>query len=54
MTEYQIPTAPGEAELVEKRSRFIGHVWPVDSEEEARSCIEAMKKKYYDARNNCP
>lgn len=53
MTEYQIPTAPGEAELVEKRSRFIGHVWPVESEEEARSCIEAMKKKYYDARHNC-
>ena len=53
MTEYQIPTAPGEAELVEKRSRFIGHVWPVESEEEARACIEAMKKKYYDARHNC-
>ncbi len=53
MTEYFVPTGPSETELVEKRSRFIGHVWPVETEEEARSCIEAMKKKYYDARHNC-
>ncbi|WP_297232735.1 YigZ family protein [uncultured Flavonifractor sp.] len=53
MTEYYIPTAASETEFVEKRSRFIGHVWPVESEEEARGYIEAMKKKYYDARHNC-
>ena len=53
MTEYWIPTAPGEAELVEKRSRFIGHVWPVESEEEARACIESVRKQYYDARHHC-
>ncbi len=53
MTDYQMPTAPGEAELVEKRSRFIGRVWPVEREEEARAWIEAMKKKHYDARHNC-
>ncbi len=53
MTEYRIPTGPAEAELVEKRSRFLGHVWPVDSEEEARARIEEMKKKHYDARHNC-
>ena len=53
MTEYLVPTKPSEAEFVEKRSTFIGHVWPVESEEEARSHIEAMKKKYHDARHNC-
>ena len=53
MTEYYIPTGPSEAEFVEKRSRFIGHVWPVDSEEEARARIEETKKKHYDARHNC-
>ena len=53
MTEYFIPTGVSETELVEKRSRFIGHVWPVGSEEEARARIEEMKKKYYDARHNC-
>ena len=53
MTEYYIPTAASETEFVEKRSRFIGHVWRVETEEEARARIEAMKKRYYDARHNC-
>ena len=33
MTEYLIPTSRAETELVEKRSRFIGQVWPVEREE---------------------
>ncbi len=53
MTEYFVPTGVAETELVEKRSRFIGHIWPVESEEEARAYIEQMKKKYHDARHNC-
>ncbi len=53
MTEYLIPTGPGEAELVEKRSRFLGHVARAESEEEARAFVEAAKKKHYDARHNC-
>ena len=53
MTEYYVPTKEAEAVFVEKRSEFIGHVWPVDSEEEARARIEETKKKHYDARHNC-
>ena len=53
MTEYQIPTGAGESEYVEKRSRFLGHVRPVESEDEARAFLAEMKKKYYDARHNC-
>lgn len=53
MTEYFVPTKEAEASFVEKRSQFIGHVWPVDSEEEARAHIEETKKKHYDARHNC-
>ena len=53
MTEYYIPTQESEATFVEKRSEFIGHVWRVESEEEARAHIEATKKKHYDARHNC-
>ena len=53
MTEYYIPTRESEATFVEKRSEFIGHVWRVESEEEARAHIEATKKKHYDARHNC-
>ena len=43
MTEYYIPTRESETEFVEKRSRFLGHVWPVDSEEEARARIEETR-----------
>lgn len=53
MTEYYIPTQESETVFVEKRSEFIGHVWRVETEEEARSLIEATKKKHYDARHNC-
>ena len=53
MTEYLVPTKPSETEFTEKRSTFIGHVWPVETEEEARARIEEMKKKYHDARHNC-
>ena len=53
MTEYYIPTSASETELVEKRSRFIGQVWHVESEAEARARIEESKKKHYDARHNC-
>ena len=53
MTEYLVPHSDAESEFVEKRSRFITHLWKVESEAEARSRIEEMKKKYYDARHNC-
>ena len=53
MTEYLIPTGPSETEFTEKRSRFIGRVQPVESEEEARAFVEQIKKKHHDARHNC-
>lgn len=43
----------GQGELVEKKSRFIATVSPVESEEEAFAFIEKIKKKYWDARHNC-
>ena len=53
MTEYLVPFEDGESEFVEKRSRFISHIWRVETEADARARIEEMKKKYYDARHNC-
>ena len=38
---------------MEKKSRFIATVRPVQTEEEALAFIEEMKKKYWDARHNC-
>ena len=53
MDEYLVPTAFGEDEFVEKKSRFIGRIWPVETEEEALRKIQEMKKKHYDATHNC-
>ena len=43
----------GTDEIVEKKSRFIAHVYNVDSEEKAADIINGIKKKYWDARHNC-
>lgn len=43
----------GEGEIIEKKSRFIATVRPVENEEEAVTFINEMKKKYWDARHNC-
>ena len=50
---FLIPAGPGESELTEKRSRFLGHLVPVESEEAARAFVAQMKKQYHDARHNC-
>ena len=53
MDEYLVPTGYGEDEFIEKRSRFIGRVWCVETEEEALAKIQEMKKQHYDATHNC-
>ncbi|MDO4332646.1 MAG: YigZ family protein [Eubacteriales bacterium] len=50
---YKVVLKGGQGELVEKKSRFIATVRPVESEEEAVAFIEEIKKKYWDARHNC-
>lgn len=53
MSGFFVPAQEAESEFTEKRSRFLGHVWPVESEEEARAHIDAVKKLHRDARHNC-
>ena len=43
----------GEGELIEKKSRFIATVKPVDSEDAALEFIAGLKKKYWNATHNC-
>ena len=50
---YRVIYKGGQGEIVEKKSRFIATVKPVESEEEAAAFIAEMKKKYWDARHNC-
>ena len=53
MSEFRVPFQAADSEFVEKRSRFISHIWPVETEEQAQQYIKDMKAKYYDARHNC-
>lgn len=50
---YQVVYQGGEGEFVEKKSRFIATIQPVESEEEAAAWISMLKKKYWDASHNC-
>ena len=40
-------------ELVDHKSRFIGSLRPVKSEEEAKSIVAKISKQYRDANHNC-
>ncbi|MBO5050527.1 MAG: YigZ family protein [Oscillospiraceae bacterium] len=53
MDEYLVPSGYGEDEFVEKKSRFIGRVWLVETEQDALDRIAEMKKQHYDATHNC-
>ena len=44
----------GEAEYVIEKSRFIAHVSPAETPEEARLFIAGIKEKYKDATHNVP
>ncbi len=52
LKKYKTILNQAEAEIVEKKSRFIATVRPVKTEEEARSFIDEMKKKYWNATHN--
>ncbi|MBQ2446214.1 MAG: YigZ family protein [Oscillospiraceae bacterium] len=52
MKEYRIPTKDASAEFIERRSRFIGHIFLTETEEEALQRIKEMREKYWDATHN--
>jgi uncharacterized YigZ family protein len=53
MGERWKPAGYGTGEYEEKRSRFIGQLWPVETEAEARAWLDKTRKKYPDARHHC-
>ena len=52
MDEYLIPTKDADAELIEKKSRFIGHIFVTETEEEALFYLKEMRDTYWDATHN--
>lgn len=41
------------AEIVEKKSKFIGQLFSVETVEEAEAIIKEVNQKYFDARHHC-
>ena len=52
MEEYLVPSGEGIDEHTEKRSRFIGHIFPADSEEAAVAAIKSVREAMWDARHH--
>ena len=46
---YKVLYQAGEDEIEEKKSRFIAHTLPVNSEDEAVAFLNKIKKEYWDA-----
>ena len=52
MEQYLVPGGIAAETMIEKKSRFIGHIWPVETEEEAIAYIKQTREKYWDATHN--
>ncbi len=50
---YLIPAAYGEGRYEDRKSKFIGEIFPVETPEAAIEAIQSVKAKYRDARHHC-
>ena len=50
---YRTVAAPAEAACRERSSKFLSWIYPVQTEEEIRERLDALRKKYYDATHHC-
>lgn len=52
MAEYKTVEFEASDEFIEKKSRFIGYIKPVKTQEEAQAFINSIKSKHWDATHN--
>lgn len=52
MKEYVTVEREASAEFIERKSRFIGYVKPVSTQDEATAFISEIKSKHWDATHN--
>ena len=50
---YKSISAPSEGLFKDNGSRFIALAYPVETEAEVKEIVDALKKKYHDARHHC-
>src|SRR5690625_5232847 len=53
LSSYLTVKTEGSTEIIIQKSRFIGYIRRVETEEAAQSFIQDIKKKDYDATHNC-
>lgn len=53
MNELKTINRDSVSEIIEKKSKFIGQVYYVETKLEAEELLKIAKKKYSDARHNC-
>ena len=52
MKNFKVPYQEAEIEFIEKKSRFIGHIYKVETPEQCQEILAAIRKKYWDATHN--
>lgn len=52
MEKFKTISENSTAEITEKKSRFIAHVFYIETIEEAENYIKEIRKKYHDAKHN--
>lgn len=52
MKPFKVPFQEAEAEYIEKKSRFIGHIYKIQTSRQAQELLAAVRKKYWDASHN--
>ena len=52
MKEYKTVEKENNDEFIEKKSRFIGYIKPVKTQEEAVEFINSIKSRHWDATHN--
>ncbi len=50
---YKSISAPSEGLFKDLGSRFLSLAFPVETEDEVKALVDALKKKYHDARHHC-
>ncbi len=50
---YLTISGPAEAIYKERSSKFLTYAYPVESEEEIKELLDALRKQYYDATHHC-
>lgn len=54
LVEYRTVAREAEITLIEKKSKFIARIKPVQTQEEAESFIEEVRKEHWNATHNVP